>query len=189
MTPLMHMVRPDAAEDQTKEAPPECANWMPRWQMLQRFAIGSYSIENRDYKMDTPVSVFLVEDNPAHAAIVRQALEEHGMEGELVVASDGEDAMQFLDRLKQGQEVGPSLAIVDLNLPTCSGLEVLQALRQNEACQSIPVAVLSCSDRRQDRDEAARMGCNLFLSKPSRVEEFLDLGRIFMNLVARHSRC
>jgi DNA-binding response OmpR family regulator len=66
-----------------------------------------------------------VEDNPADAGIVREALEEHGVEGELTVLIDGEMAIQFVQDIDSQLLTSPDLIIVDLNLPRKPGREVL----------------------------------------------------------------
>ena len=53
-----------------------------------------------------PVSILLVEDNPADAGLVRKALEEHGVKGQIIVLADGEMATQFIQGLDT-QQVGP----------------------------------------------------------------------------------
>jgi two-component system, chemotaxis family, response regulator Rcp1 len=66
-----------------------------------------------------------VEDNPADAGLVRRALEKHGVDGELIVISDGETAIAFIQALDAEAAPCPDLAIVDLNLPKKPGREVL----------------------------------------------------------------
>lgn len=58
-----------------------------------------------------------MEDNPADAGLVRKALGEHGVEGELVVIADGESAVKFIQVLDAQAVARPDLAIVHLNLP------------------------------------------------------------------------
>jgi CheY-like chemotaxis protein len=64
-----------------------------------------------------PVSILLAEDNSADAGLVRRALEEHGVEGEIVVIADGETAIAFIQAIDIEAAPCPDLAIVDLNLP------------------------------------------------------------------------
>ncbi len=120
-----------------------------------------------------------MEDNPADAGLVRKALEEHGVEGELVVVTDGEKAIQFIQAIEtQGAEC-PDLAIFDLSLPKRPGREVLERMRLSERCRHIPVVILSSSDTEQDRSDAMRLGASRYISKPSHLDEFLRLGAVF----------
>ena len=126
------------------------------------------------------MSILLAEDNPADAALVRKALEEHGVEGELLVIDDGEMAIEFIQALDADLSAAcPGLAIIDLNLPKKPGREVLERMRLSQRCRHIPVMILSSSDAERDRADAARLGATRYIRKPSRLEEFLSLGAIF----------
>jgi CheY-like chemotaxis protein len=128
-------------------------------------------------------SVLLIEDNRADVELVREALEEHGIHGELIVLSDGESAIQFVHYLDAQSGKCPDLLILDLNLPKKSGREVLECVRQSVACGSSPVLVLSSSDAPEDRADTARLGATRYIRKPSRLHEFMGLGVIFKTML------
>jgi len=105
-------------------------------------------------------AILLAEDNPADSMLVRKALEEHGLLGELFVAEDGEKAIHFIQSLDKEPLIDcPHLVIIDRSLPRKSGREVLEAIRSSERCRHIPVVVLSSSDAQQDKVNAAGLGC------------------------------
>jgi DNA-binding response OmpR family regulator len=111
--------------------------------------------------------------------LVQEALEEHGVHGELIVLTDGESAIQFIRSLDaQGVEC-PDLVILDLNLPKKPGREVLECMRQSVTCSLVPVVILSSSDAAVDRAETTRLGASRYIRKPSRLDEFMSLGAIF----------
>jgi DNA-binding response OmpR family regulator len=120
-----------------------------------------------------------VEDNPADVGMVRRALEQHGVDGELMVLSDGEQAIQFIRALDAQPIDCPNLVILDLNLPKKSGREVMESMRRSVRCSQVPFVILSSSDAPQDRADADRLGASRYIRKPSRLEEFLSLGAIF----------
>ncbi|GEM_PF-106110 len=128
-------------------------------------------------------SIVLIEDNRADVGLVRDALEEHGVEGELIVLVDGERGIQFIEEVEASTAATPHLIILDLNLPRRSGREVLTHLRQSVRCSQIPVVVLSSSDMRRDREEAARLGAIGYFCKPTSLDEFLALGAAFKKLL------
>jgi len=127
-------------------------------------------------------TILLVEDNLADAGLVREALEEHGVRGELLIVTDGDRAVRYLQALENGPEC-PDLIIIDLNLPKLSGLEVLERMGKTEKCRQITTVVLSSSDAHEDRDEALRLGARRYLPKPLRLDEFLALGGVFRELI------
>ena len=109
--------------------------------------------------------------------MIRRALEEHGVEGWVTVAADGESAIQLIEDVDPAQ--CPALAIIDLSLPKRPGREVLQRIRNSTGCRDVPVVILTSSDAHQDRLEALRLGASQYIRKPSRLEEFLSLGAVF----------
>ena len=124
-----------------------------------------------------------MEDNPADVLLVREALEEYRVIGELVVFHDGAKAIQFIDEVESGSGPCPDLMIVDLNLPKCPGREILESRNRSEILCNVPVIVLSSSDAVQDRAETSRLGASLYLRKPLRLDDFLRLGATFREML------
>ena len=60
----------------------------------------------------------------------------------------------------------PRLILLDLNMPRMNGFEALEALRNVPAFQTIPVVVLTTSNRTEDKQKSLALGANGFLSKP-----------------------
>jgi DNA-binding response OmpR family regulator len=79
----------------------------------------------------------------------------------------------------------PDLIILDLNLPRKPGRDVLKSIRAGNQCAQVPIVVLTSSNNEQDRYDAKRLGASLFLHKPSRLREFLELGRIFKAILGQ----
>ena len=135
------------------------------------------------------VFILLVEDNPADAGLIRRALEEHGVDGSLLVLADGEKAIQFIRTLDDAQAGAcPGLAIIDLNLPKKSGREVLECIRHSISCHEAPVVILSSSDAHQDKADAMRLGASQYLRKPSTLAEFMSLGAVFKATIEQHAQ-
>jgi CheY-like chemotaxis protein len=120
-----------------------------------------------------------VEDNPADAGLVREALEEHGVKGELTVLVDGEMAIQFIQDIDSQALICPDLIIVDINLPKKPGRDVLECIRRSTICREAPVVILTSSDAHEDKQEAMREGVSRYLRKPSRLNDFISLGAVF----------
>jgi len=129
--------------------------------------------------------ILLVEDNPADAGLVREALEEHGVNCELTLITDGERAIHFIRELEVSGAWRPHLVILDLNLPRKTGREVLEFLRASSEFGNVPVMILSSSDGKKDRQDAARLGVSLYIRKPSRLADFIKLGATFKEFLTR----
>jgi CheY-like chemotaxis protein len=121
--------------------------------------------------------VLLVEDNRDDIALTQMAFRTCQLSNELVVVSDGSEALDFL--FSRGRYIDhsqePALILLDLNIPRISGLEVLQQIRSNERTNSIPVLILTSSVEENDREEGIHLGANSFFVKPVDFDEFIGL--------------
>lgn len=152
---------------------------------MQRFTLQSRADKaSEPVSGQKPASILLVEDNATDAGLVREALEEHGVEGELTILLDGEQAIHFIQSIDLQAVSCPDLIIVDLNLPKRPGSDVLACVRRSVKCRQSPVVILTSSDARQDRDEAMRLGASRYIRKPLRLAEFIGLGEIFKAMIA-----
>jgi len=111
--------------------------------------------------------VLLVEDDPDHVFLVRRALADvPGTEVTVEVAGDGEQAAERLPRSRFGPHDRPQLVLLDLRMPRMDGLEVLRRIRADEATATLPVVVLTSSERPEDREAAVAAGASWFVCKP-----------------------
>ncbi|MDD3725538.1 MAG: response regulator [Bacteroidales bacterium] len=76
------------------------------------------------YKLNTPVEILLVEDNPGDVRLIQEVFKEAEIKNQLHVASDGEEAIQMLHQWENNQNKLPDLILLDLNLPKKPGGEV-----------------------------------------------------------------
>jgi CheY-like chemotaxis protein len=127
--------------------------------------------------------IILVEDNVADARLVREALENSSIPCELVVITNGQRAIQFIEDIDSGSGPCPQLAIVDLNLPKKPGAEVVKKMRASARCKDVPVIVLTSSDDQMDRENAKSIGVSRYVLKPARLSESLKLGSIFREIL------
>ena len=159
--------------------------WNQNLAAVQRFSLRSRAekANENDPKLK-PYSILLIEDNIADVGLVREALMEHNVEADLVVISDGDYAIQFIDNLDGQAGECPDLVILDLNLPKRPGRDVLESIRKNSKCQEARVAILSSSDAAEDKADALKLGAHHYVRKPLRLAEFLDLGGFFKQMLA-----
>lgn len=126
--------------------------------------------------MDNVVEILLVEDNPTDAELAIEALREANLANHLVWVKDGVEALDFI--YARGAYAGrsidqpPKVILLDLHLPKVSGLEVLQALKQDERTRQIPVVVLTSSKEDRDVVNCYNCGVNSFVAKPVEFEAF-----------------
>lgn len=127
--------------------------------------------------------ILLAEDNPADVYLISEALREYGVVCSLRTVSDGRDVLGLIAPGSTAWR--PDLIILDLNLPCHDGLEILQKLRSTEASAHVPVVVLTSSDSPRDRLTANELGATRYLRKPSDLEQFLQMGAVFKDLLTK----
>src|SRR5690349_17204285 len=109
--------------------------------------------------------VFLyVEDSDAMAYLLQKAFEHNGTDIQLFRVADGEKALAFLYRQDIFHDAPrPDIVILDLNLPTKSGFEVLEEIGRSDAFKDLPVVIFSSSSSLDaDRERALALGARGF---------------------------
>ena len=111
--------------------------------------------------------ILLVEDDPNLAEMSKLGLEQAEFTNEVVLARDGEEAIDYL--LEEGREAHqmPCLVLLDLHKPRMDGLGVLRKMRADERTRLVPVVMLTSSDRPEDVRTAYEEGANAYLEKVS----------------------
>src|ERR1700682_973237 len=123
-----------------------------------------------------PIEVLLVEDSPGDVRLTREAFKDAKVYINLHVASDGAEAMDFLNR--QGEHANaprPDLILLDLNLPKKDGREVLQEIKESPMLKSIPVVVLTTSASDADILRSYNLHANSYITKPVGLDGFLEV--------------
>jgi CheY-like chemotaxis protein len=133
--------------------------------------------------------ILLVEDDPKDVELTLTALEEYKLANEVVVARDGEEALDYLYRrgnFATRSTDNPAVLLLDLKLPKVDGLEVLQQMKSDEKLKLIPVVVLTSSHEERDMVTSYKLGVNAYVVKPVDFHEFVNAVRelgIFWALV------
>jgi two-component system response regulator len=126
-------------------------------------------------------SILLVEDNPDDADLVLRALRTGRIAGDVVVAHDGVEAMDYL--FGTGAYAGrdlrnmPACLLLNLRMPKLDGFEILRRLRADPRTRLIPTVILTSSCEPQDVRAAYRLGANSYICKPVSFSLFADAVR------------
>ena len=130
--------------------------------------------------------ILLAEDNPADVELVRVSLENRSIDCGLHVVPDGQEVIEFLDRLDADSKLPcPSLLLLDLHLPKRDGAEIMRHLRASERCGRTAVVILTSSDSPRDMEYAERHAALHYFRKPSSLGQFLALGDIVEGIVGK----
>jgi CheY-like chemotaxis protein len=127
--------------------------------------------------MDNLGKILLVEDDPNDVELTLTALDENRLANEVVVARDGEEALDYLYRRRTytSREAGnPSVVLLDLKLPKVDGLEVLKRIKDDPDLKKVPIVMLTSSHEEQDLVRSYDSGVNAYVVKPVGFESFIE---------------
>lgn len=127
--------------------------------------------------MDNKI-ILLVEDNPDDVELTLRAFKQNNIFNKVIVAKDGVEALNYLfgKGIYAGRDVTdmPVVTLLDLKLPKIDGMEVLKAIRQNEATKLLPVVILTSSSQEADLVNGYKLGANSYVRKPVDFNQFVD---------------
>ncbi|MGA3236272.1 MAG: response regulator [Bryobacteraceae bacterium] len=127
--------------------------------------------------METIGRILMVEDDPKDVELTLTALEDYNLANEVVVAQDGEEALDYLycrGKFAARSSDNPAVMLLDLKLPKIDGLEVLQQVKSDEKLKMIPVVVLTSSHEEKDMVTSYKLGVNAYVVKPVEFHEFVN---------------
>lgn len=137
-------------------------------------------------------AVLVVEDDPAHAELIREYLAKSRLGNPVEVVGHVAEARSYLERQAADGRPGalPPLILVDRHLSGGSGLDVLEWVKNDRVLGAVPVVMLSSSGDAADIDRAQELGAASYLIKPvgftALIETVRRLGLPWM-LVAESS--
>ena len=121
--------------------------------------------------------ILLVEDDARDVELTLTALEEYNLANEVVVARDGEEALEYLysrGKFKTRSSGNPAVLLLDLKLPKVDGLEVLKQVKSEETLRMIPIVVLTSSKEEKDMVASYKLGVSAYVVKPVDFHEFVN---------------
>ena len=121
--------------------------------------------------------ILLVEDDPKDVELTLTGLAEYNLANEVVVARDGEEALDYLYR--RGNHAmrangNPAVMLLDLKLPKVNGFEVLEQVRSDDNLKMIPVVILTSSHEERDLVRGYKLGVNAYVVKPVDFHQFVN---------------
>ena len=107
--------------------------------------------------------ILLVEDDIVDVMTVKRALRHLQIDNPLVHLKDGKEAFEYL---KDESNTKPNIILLDLNIPSMNGFELLKSIKAEERLKSIPVVVMTTSEITQDIDESFNLSVAGYVVKP-----------------------
>lgn len=120
--------------------------------------------------------ILLVEDNEGDVELTKEAFEEAKFRNTLHVVGDGDEALDFLYK-RNGFETAPQpdIILLDLNLPSTDGREVLETIKADDSLKRIPVIVLTSSQADKDIVSSYNLHANCYIVKPVDAFKFMNV--------------
>jgi len=129
--------------------------------------------------------ILLVEDNMGYAKLIGILVETSTVPITIEHVCDGETALSYLE--SNSKDHTPDLILLDLKMPRMDGFEFLRVRMNNSALSAIPTIVLTGSDAMNDKELAMSLGADMYLIKPSCMDEAETLVPSLLSFMS--SRC
>ena len=129
--------------------------------------------------MNTDIkNILLVDDSANDVTLIKAGLREAHFGNEIIVAEDGEEALDFL--YKRGKFEGytddkPIFILLDIKLPLMNGIEVLKVIRADLSFNNVPIIMLTSSRDTNDLQDCYDSGANSFVVKPVNINDFMEV--------------
>ncbi len=123
--------------------------------------------------------ILMIEDNPDHAELIMEALEENHVQNEIIWIDTGEEGLEFLFRKGKYQDdpraERPILVLLDIKLPGIDGIEVLKAIKDNPDTTDLPVVMLTTSREESEIVRSYTHHASSYIVKPINFNEFMEV--------------
>ncbi len=121
--------------------------------------------------------ILIVDDSPKDVELAISALREKNLANEVIVAEDGEEALDYLYRrgnYADYEKGNPAVILLDIKMPKMNGIELLKHIKADPEFQYIPVIMVTSSREEKDLIESYKLGANSYVVKPVDIEKFID---------------
>ncbi len=125
---------------------------------------------------EKPMQILLAEDDEGHAALIRRNLERAGVVNEIIHVKDGQEAIDYLNQIRQlgAARTTAMLVLLDINMPRVNGIDVLREIKKNPTTAVLPVIMLTTTDDPREIQRCYQLGCSVYLTKPVQYGEFVE---------------
>ncbi|WP_204139484.1 response regulator [Halomicronema sp. CCY15110] len=127
-----------------------------------------------------PYKMLLIDDDPNDIELVQLAIQDFTFIQTLDVLTDGAQALEYLigDQNRLPVSPLPQFVLMDLKLPKLTGIEVLQAIRQDRRTRTLPVVIMTSSSEDCDLRDCYDLGVNSYVVKPLDFHQFQEFVKL-----------
>ena len=150
--------------------------------------MGSSGVSLKHASVVGVARILVIEDNASDVFLLDRALKKQDFPFELVHLLNGGEALAFIRRQGAYAEAAiPDLILMDLNLSKYTGEDILREIRAAKHLLGVPVCVWSSSQSRRDKSLLQDLGVSQFITKPSGLDQFMEIGKTIKDLLASPS--
>jgi CheY-like chemotaxis protein len=121
--------------------------------------------------------ILIAEDDDGHAELIREGLEDYGVNNKIIRFSNGEEVWNFLSKTDNDHHRDKNknyLLLLDINMPKMNGIEVLKNMKLDEELKEIPIIMLTTTDDPREVEDCYKNGCNIYITKPVEFNKFAE---------------
>jgi DNA-binding response OmpR family regulator len=131
------------------------------------------------------VRILVIEDNSSDVFLLERALKKQDLRFELIHLLNGDQALAFVRRQGAYAEAAiPNLILMDVNLSKYTGEDILREIRAAQHLAGVPVCAWSSSQSRRDQSVLKDLGVCQFITKPSGLDQFMEIGKTIKDVLA-----
>jgi len=131
-----------------------------------------------------PARILVIEDNRSDVFLLNRALKQQAFRFELTHLVDGAEAIAYIRRHGMYAAAAvPDLILMDLHLSKYTGNDILREIRAAKHLAGVPVCAWSSSQSRQDQTLLQELGVVRFITKPSGLDQFMEIGTVIKQLL------
>jgi two-component system phosphate regulon response regulator PhoB len=119
--------------------------------------------------------ILIIEDERALTEVLKHNLEREGYE--TIISHEGQEG------LRKAQTLLPDLVLLDLMLPTLSGLDICRELKAGDRTREIPIIMLTAKAEETDQVVGFSMGADDYVTKPFSVKVLLQRIKVLQRRV------
>jgi len=156
--------------------------------MIKRYLemVGQSGVSLKHTSAVPSARILVIEDNCSDVFLLDRALKKQDLRFELVHLLSGGEALAFIRRQGVHADAAiPNLILIDLNLSKYTGEDIVREIRSDRHLGGVPVCVWSSSRSRRDEALLKDLGVARFITKPSGLDQFMEIGKIIKDLLGR----
>ena len=125
-------------------------------------------------------TILIVDDDEGHAILIRQNLEQAGLNNRMEHFWNGQEVLDFLflRNPERSREIGKNyLVLLDIRMPKVDGVEVLRQIKAYPELRKLPVIMQTTTEDGREVELCHELGCGVYVQKPVDYDRFTEVIR------------